>query len=301
MFVTPMSYINMKNLKIPVCYSPKQPQLPQPQTTTTTSVKHWDCQEILTCSQELKHSVIFNTTQMNTTEITFLRACTIMGRRLIEWLRLDSISGDHLIQLFCSSPVRYSRLPKIVSGWVLRMYTGGDPSAFRVNLFQCSATVMEKFFLMFNQNFYISVWIHCLLSYHWPPVKRVYLVSFIPSISYFYTFIMFPWTLFSPGWIVPPLHSCGRFSSPSIFSSILLDSFYSLGLLFHTSLVLVGSELDSAPDVSHKCWAEAKDHLLQFAGNTFTVGVTVAYVPWDGSLSCFLCCKADPIAVFSIN
>lgn len=46
-----------------------------------------------------------------------------MGRRLTEWLRLESISEEHLIQGFCSGVVRYSRFPRIVSGWVLRMYT----------------------------------------------------------------------------------------------------------------------------------------------------------------------------------
>lgn len=57
-------------------------------------------------------------------------------------------SEEHLSHAFCSSVVRYSRLPRIMSGWVLRMYTDGDLSAFWENLFQCSSTVMENVFFL---------------------------------------------------------------------------------------------------------------------------------------------------------
>lgn len=112
---------------------------------------------------------------MNTTEITFLRACPTMGRRLTEWLRLDSISGDHLIQAFCSSVVRYRGCPGScpVGFWECTQMVTPQPLG-RI----CSSVqpqLQKTFFLTFNRNFYISVYIHCLLSHHWPPVRRVYI------------------------------------------------------------------------------------------------------------------------------
>lgn len=263
----------------------------------STAAKH--CREILTCSQELKQSVICSIARMNTTEIAFLRACPTMGRRLTEWLRLESISGEHLSHTFCSSVVRNSRLLRITSNWVLRMYTDGDLSAFWENLFQCSSTVMENvfFFLCLIR---ISMFQFAATGHLWGEFISFF---FIPPISYFYTFIMFPWTLFSPGWIVPALHSYVRYSSPSIFqlwfAGFVLLSWTLISCLPCTGGLRIGH---STPHVSHKCWAEVKDHLLQSAGNTLLSGCHSSIFTLFGRLYCCLCCKAVPIAeVFSID
>lgn len=201
--------------------------------------------------------------------------------------------GEHLIQAFYSSVIGYSRLPRIMSGWVLRMYTEGNPSAFQKNLFQCSAIVIESFFFLCLIR--ISIFQFVATGHLWEEFISFF---FIPPISYFYTFIMFPWTLFSPAWIVPSLHSYGSYSSPSIFNPVCwIHS--TLGLSFHTSLVWLGSALQMCLTSLE---AEVKDHLLQSAGNTLIKGCHSYMFTLFGSFYWFVCCKDVPTAeVFSIN
>lgn len=163
---------------------------------------------------------------MNTTEITFLRACPTTGRRLTEWLRLESISGEHLIQGFCSSVARYSTLPRIMSGWVLRTCTD------------------------------ISVCIH------WTPVRRVSLFLYSSSKLFLHTYNV----------PLNPLFS--RMNSPiSTLLCQVLEPFNISVLVcwirptlldsFQTSLVLVGSELDSALQM-HLTSAEQRWRITSF-------------------------------------
>lgn len=92
---------------------------------------------------------------------------------IIEGLVRKGTSKDHLVQPPCSSRFSYSRLHRIMSGWVLSVSRVGEYTASLGYLFQCSVTlkVNKGFFSHSGRMSYVSVCACCPLSCCWVPLK----------------------------------------------------------------------------------------------------------------------------------
>lgn len=71
---------------------------------------------------------------------------------ITEWLSLEEISGDHVVQPPWWSRFTQRRLHRITSRQVLNISRDGDSTASLGSLFLCSATHIGKFLLLFGWN-----------------------------------------------------------------------------------------------------------------------------------------------------
>lgn len=94
---------------------------------------------------------------------------------IIKGLVWNGTSKDHLVQPPCSSRFSYSRLHRIMSGWVLSVSRAGDYIASLDYLFQCSVTLIVNtgFWSYSGRMSYVLVCTCCPLSCCWVSLKWV--------------------------------------------------------------------------------------------------------------------------------
>lgn len=69
--------------------------------------------------------------------------------------------------------VNYSRLPRVMSSWILNISKDNNSTTSLGNTFHCSTPLTVKKFLLFLSEFFcISLCAHCFLSFPWTPMRR---------------------------------------------------------------------------------------------------------------------------------
>lgn len=88
------------------------------------------CLEV--CVSGRKRSICINLKMQHCKERQF-----VVLHGITEWLRLEEISGDHLVQSHRTSKIKYSRLLRVTFSQVLGISKGGDSTTSLGNLSQC--------------------------------------------------------------------------------------------------------------------------------------------------------------------
>lgn len=128
----------------------------------------------------------------------FFMSSIFYSVRIIEQLRLETISGGHLVHL--------KLVARTMSRWLLKISKKGGSITSLGNLCQCSFTV-KKCFQVFGGNLlFFSLCPLPVIGHHWKEPSSVF---FIPSFRYKYTLMTFPsWVLSE--WVPASYERCSR-------------------------------------------------------------------------------------------